>query len=99
MIYTKIQKQTGNIFNPENFIIDEKSNLVYRKEMFKGDGFLDSEYIIRDKRYTKNEISSLLEKQQLKVIEARYVRAGQFEKALTPTDINAKENLLVTNKI
>ncbi len=96
---SQIMQQTGNIFNPDNFIIDEKSNLVYRKEMFKGDGFLDSEYIIRDKRYTKTEISSLLEKQQLRIIESRYVRAGQFEKALPATDVNAKEILLITNKI
>ena len=95
---SQIMQQTGNVFNPDNFIIDEKSNLVYRKEMFKGDGFLDSEYIIRDKRYTKAEITSLLEKQQLKVIESRYVGAGQFEKALTATDNNAKEILIVTKK-
>ncbi len=66
--------------------------------MFKGDGFLDSEDIIRDKRYTKAQIISLLEKQKFHVIEARYVRAGQFEKVLTSTDKNAKE-ILVLSKL
>ncbi len=93
---SQIMQQTGNIFNPDNFIIDEKSNLVFRKEMFKGDGFLDSEYIIRDKRYIKAEIISLLKKQGLNILESRYVRAGQFDKSLSPIDINAKEILLIS---
>ena len=88
-------QQTGNIFNPENFIIDKKSKLVFRKEMFKGDGFLDSEYIIRDKRYTKKEIVNLLESQGFSILEARYVRAGRFEEALAATDKSAKEILIV----
>lgn len=93
---SQIMQQTGNIFNPDNFIIDEKSNLVYRKEMFKGDGFLDSEYIIRDKRYTKMEIISLMEKQNFSILESRFVRAGQFNTPLSATDKNAKEILIVT---
>ena len=93
---SQIMQKTGNIFNPDNFIIDEKTGLVYRKEMFKGDGFLDSEYIIRDKRYTKKEIIALLEKQKFNIIESRYVRAGQFDKPLSAVDKNAKEILIVT---
>lgn len=92
---SQIMQQTGNIFNPENFIIDKKSKLVFRKEMFKGDGFLDSEYIIRDKRYTKKEIVNLLESQGFSILEARYVRAGRFEEALAATDKSAKEILIV----
>lgn len=95
---SQIMQQTGNIFNPDNYIIDEKSNLVYRKEMFKGDGFLDSEYIIRDKRYTKKEITGLLEDNGFTVIESRYVRAGRFEEELPATDKNAKEILIVAKK-
>jgi SAM-dependent methyltransferase len=92
---SQTMQQTGNIFNPDNFIIDTNSNLVYRKEMFKGDGFLDSEYIIRDKRYTKNEISDLLETSGFSIVDSRYVRAGKFEEALNATDKNAKEILII----
>jgi len=92
---SQTMQQTGNIFNPDNFIIDTTSNLVYRKEMFKGDGFLDSEYIIRDKRYTKNEISDLLETSGFSIVDSRYVRAGKFEEALNATDKNAKEILII----
>ena len=95
---SQIMQQTGNIFNPDTFVIDEKTKLVYRKEIFKGDGFLDSEYIIRDKRYTKDEIEALLKKENFKIIEARYVRAGEFETSLNPTDLNAKEILLICKK-
>ena len=95
---SQIMQQTGNIFNPDNYIIDEKSRLVYRKEMFKGDGFLDSEYIIRDKRYTKNEITGLLQANGFSILESRYVRAGRFEESLSATDKKAKEILVVAVK-
>ena len=95
---SQIMQQSGNIFNPENFIIDEKTNLVYRKEMFKGDGFLDSEYIIRDKRYTKKEVQVLLEKYNFEILESRYVRAGKFSDALNSVDQNAKEILFIAKK-
>ena len=95
---SQIMQQTGNIFNPDTFVIDEKTNLVFRKEIFKGDGFLDSEYIIRDKRYTKNEIISILEKEGFNILEARFVRAGKFDLPLEATDQSAKEILIIAEK-
>lgn len=92
---SQTMQQTGNIFNPDNFIIDTSTNLVYRKEMFKGDGFLDSEYIIRDKRYTKIEISTLLQNNGFKILESHFVRAGKFDESLNATDKNAKEILTI----
>lgn len=90
---------TGNIFNPDYFVLDTKTNLVFRKEIFKGDGLLDSEYIIRDKRYTKDEISSLFEKHGFSVKQSLYVKAGQWNTPLSrATDMNAKEILLVVQK-
>ena len=92
---SQTMQQTGNIFNPDNFIIDTSTNLVFRKEMFKGDGFLDSEYIIRDKRYTKIEISTLLQNNGFEILESRFVRAGKFDESLNATDKNAKEILTI----
>ena len=92
---SQTMQQTGNIFNPDNFIIDTSTDLVYRKEMFKGDGFLDSEYIIRDKRYTKIEISTLLQNNGFEILESRFVRAGKFDESLNATDKNAKEILTI----
>ena len=95
---SQIMQQTGNIFNPETFVIDEKTNLVFRKEIFKGDGFLDAEYIIRDKRYTKDEVTGILKNEGFEIIETRYVRAGRFDEPLEPTDLYAKEILVVAKK-
>ena len=95
---SQIMQNTGNIFNPENFVIDDKSKLVFRKEIFKGDGFLDSEYIIRDKRYSMNEITSILQTEGFKILESRFVRAGKFNEPLSATDLNAKEILIVAKK-
>lgn len=95
---SQIMQQTGNIFNPDTFVIDEKSNLVFRKEIFKGDGFLDSEYIIRDKRYRKEEIISLLNKSDFSILESRFVRAGKFNEPLSSIDSNAKEILIIAKK-
>jgi hypothetical protein len=36
-------QNTGSIFNPEYFILDTKTETIFRKEMFRGDGLLDSE--------------------------------------------------------
>lgn len=95
---SQIMQKTGNIFNPDNYVIDEKTNLVFRKEIFRNDGFLDSEYIIRDRRYKKDEIISLLEKNGFRIIDARFVRAGRFDTPLKSTDMNAKEILIVAQK-
>lgn len=92
-------QSTGNVFNPEYFVIDEKTGLVFRKEMFTDDGYLDSEYIIRDKRYTREEISKKLEKQGFKILDSRYVQAGHWETPLKATDLGAKEILFVVQKI
>lgn len=92
---------TGNIFNPEHLAIDTKTKIVYRKEQFPSmkSGYLPAEYIIRDKRYTMNEISELVEKEGFKIIDSRYVQAGKFEKSLNALDKSAKEILLFCQKV
>lgn len=95
---SQIMQKSGDVFNPDTYVIDEKTNLVFRKEMFKGDGFLDSEYIIRDKRYTKNEIEGILKNQGFTVLESRFVSSGKFGSPLKNTDLHAKEILLVCEK-
>ena len=82
----------------EYFVIDEKTSVVYRKEMFKGDGLLDSEYIVRDKRYTQKEIESMFVKKGFTIIDSRFVQAGHWDVSLKNTDLKAKEILLVVKK-
>lgn len=91
-------QSTGDVFNPEYFVIDTQTNLVFRKEMFADDGYLDSEYIIRDKRYTLDELSKELSKCGFKIIESRFVQAGHWEVPLKNTDLKAKEILFIVQK-
>lgn len=96
---SNIMQSTGDVFNPEYFVIDTQTNLVFRKEMFTDDGYPDSEYIIRDKRYALEEISNKLEKCGFKIVESRFVQAGHWEIPLKNTDLKAKEILLVVQKV
>lgn len=88
-------ESSGNIFKPEYFIINTDNGLVYRKEQFTSGEELFAEYLVTDKRYTKAEITSLIEGEGMKVIESRYVQAGHWDTPLTATDHKAKEILLI----
>ncbi|MBE5936927.1 MAG: GNAT family N-acetyltransferase [Lachnospiraceae bacterium] len=92
-------QRTGDIFNPELLLIDTATSLVYRKEQFIDDSKLPAEYVIRDKRYTKDEICALIEECGFVIEQAQYVSAGHFETSLDATDIHAKEILIVAKKL
>ena len=93
--------KTGEIFNPKHIAIDTKTNLVFRKEQFPASrsNFLPAEYIIRDKRYSMQEITQLIEVQGFNIIEKRYVQAGKFSVPLESTDPKAKEILIICQKL
>ena len=95
---SSIMAKSGNIFNPDYYLIDTSSNLVYRKEQFEEDGLLSAEYILADKRYTKNEISSLFSEAGFKINLAAFVQAGKWDISLNATDNKAKEILLIVEK-
>lgn len=92
---SETMKSTGNIFNPEYFLINKDDGLVYRKEQFSGDDFVLAEYVVADKRYKASEIKELAESVGLKVVETRFVSAGAWDKPLKSIDEHAKEILLV----
>ena len=71
-----------------------------RKEQFPitKSNDLPAEYVIRDKRYTMNEIVTLVSNEGFKVLEKRYVQAGNFDKPLESTDSRAKEILIICQK-
>ena len=91
-------QSTGDIFDPEYFIIDTHTNVVFRKEKFINDGELAAEYIVRDRRYYLDNIVSEVEKIGFEVLEKRYVRAGNWSEELKNTDMKAKEILLILRK-
>ncbi len=91
-------QDSGAVFKPEYYLLEQATGIVYRKEQFENDGNLSAEYVIRDKRYTMNEIKCLLFLTGFQVIEARYVQAGHWDTPLQPHDIKAKEILLVARR-
>lgn len=95
---TSIMEKTGDIFDPEYYILDEQTHIIYRKEQFFCGKELSTELIVRDKRYTKNEITNLCEEAGLRVQWARYVGSGKWNKPMKPTDSSAKEILVLCQK-
>lgn len=87
--------KTGNIFNPEYYMINTDDGLVYRKEQFDTDGLLATEYVLADKRYTADEISETVKRLGFEIQEIQYVQAGHWDKSLAATDDSAKEILLI----
>lgn len=96
---SRTMEMTGDIFNPDYYIVDEDTHVVYRKERFEEGRELPIELIVRDRRYTLDEIVGLCEKQKLKLEFARYVNASNWEKELNATDYNAKEILIKCTKL
>lgn len=96
---SQIMQKTGDIFNPEYLAIDTRTDLVYRKEQFNNDSSLSAEYVIRDKRYTMDEIEKILLKEKFEIVDKRYVCAGQFDKKLQALDMHAKEICIVARKM
>ncbi len=91
-------EESGNIFNPEYYLVDDSTGIVYRKEQFKKGRALPVEYIVRDKRYTREEIIAMCEKAGLVVEETRFVSAKDWNKKLNATDDSAKEILVKCRK-
>lgn len=96
---SNIMQSSGNIFNPEYLAVDTDTGLVFRKEQFSGDDELAAEYVIRDKRYKKDEICSLIKRQGFEIVNSCFVRAGHFDEPLEALDEHAKEICVVARKI
>lgn len=95
---SNIMQQTGDVFDPEYYVIDSKHHLVYRKEQFENDGNLSAEYVIRDRRYTEKEIREILNKVGFRVCDVRCVSAGHWDQPLKSTHLKAKEILVIARK-
>lgn len=96
---SNIMQSTGNVFNPEYYLLDTSSQLVYRKEQFEMDGELSSEYVIADYRFTRSQIIKAFEENGFRVLSADYVKLGAWDCPLAADDDRGKEILLVAEKI
>ena len=95
---SNIMQSSGDVFNPDYYVVDDAEGIVYRKEQFIDDGVLSAEYVIRDKRYTMPEIKTLLEMNGFIIEDARFVQAGHWNDKLDGIDEHAKEILIVARK-
>jgi SAM-dependent methyltransferase len=86
-------EETGNIFDPDFFLVDERAGVVYRKEQFHHGGSLPEELIVRDRRYTAGSITKLCEDAGLNVVWIRPVRAGAWDQ--DHDRLSAKEILVL----
>lgn len=94
----QIMEKTGDIFDPDYFLIDEETRIVYRKEQFTEGDRLPTELIVRDRRYTMDEIKEMCSSVGLIVEWARYVGAGRWsDSGQNGTD--AKEILVLCKKM
>ncbi len=94
---SQTMQKSGQIFDPQYYLVDKRSNLVYRKEQFDGPGDrLPAELVVRDRRYTKMDIGELCSTAGLTVLESYPVRSGHWEDtSLEESDPTAREILVV----
>ena len=94
---SRTMETSGEFFDPDCLLVDEKRRLVCHKEQFTaGRGTLPGEYLIRDRRYFKTEIESLMKDNGLEIVRTAFVRAG-FAEELPEKD--GKEILVVSRRI
>lgn len=98
LIPSHTMEETGNIFNPKHYLVDTDTELVYRREQFSYGKGLPIELIVRDKRFTKDEIVSLCKEVGFIIVEVKYTNASGWETAYEATSSRAKEILIVCQK-
>lgn len=91
-------EKSGNVFNPDYYLIDTDNKIVYRKEQFRSGEDLFEELLVRDRRYTIEEIAHMCVLAGLQVKWARFVRTGHWDESLDRESEKAKEILLMCQK-
>ena len=91
-------EQTGNIFDPDHYMLDTETSVVYRKEQFSEGDSLPEELVVRDRRYSRVEIEEMCKEAGLEVQWSRFVPGGRWTESLDQTDDRAKEILVCCKK-
>jgi 2-polyprenyl-3-methyl-5-hydroxy-6-metoxy-1,4-benzoquinol methylase len=95
---SNIMERSGNVFNPDFYLIDRDKRIIYRKEQFSTGDKLFEELLVRDRRYTTEEVIHMCNLAGLKVEWTRFVRAGHWDEPLDRNSDKAKEILVMCRK-
>ena len=95
---SRIMETSGNVFDPRHLLLDPETNVVYRREQFAAGGALPAEILVRDRRFSRDEIESMCRAAGLEVVWSTFVQAGRWEAELGATGPGAKEILLLCIK-
>lgn len=93
---SSIMQNTGQIFDPSHFMLDPGTRIVYRKEQFNLQGQrLPGELVVRDRRYSRDELIEMMGRSDFNMLECRFVRLGSWsdKEILEATNRHSKEIL------
>lgn len=96
---SRTMQETGNIFNPDYYLVDPVSSIVYRKEQFEDDALLPTEVVVRDRRYRRGELIEKFSEVGIRQIGSWYVQAGRWDVPLDARDPRAKEILFLGERV
>ena len=98
LLPSSIMETSGNIYDPKYYCVDIASRMVYRKEQFTAGSDLPVELIVRDRRFSKEEIIEFCQEVGFDIIEAKYTNASGWNKEYSPESRRAKEILIICRK-
>lgn len=98
LMASNTMEQSGEVFNPDFYLVDTNTHLVYRKEQFSLFSQLPVELIVRDRRFSKEEICGMIEEAGFDIVESKYTNASGWNNSFECDDRKAKEILVVARK-
>ncbi|MDR2755756.1 MAG: methyltransferase domain-containing protein [Planctomycetaceae bacterium] len=99
LLPSNTMEKTGDVFNPDYYMIDKETRIVYRKERFQFDqNQLPSELIVRDRRFTKEEIEQMCCDAGFDTQFMGHVSATNWQEQFLSTYPSAKEILIKCRK-
>lgn len=91
---SRIMEESGNVFDPEYYLVDTDERIIYRREQFTHGRSLPIELIVRDRRFLVSEIKHMCDVAGFDVEYSRCVNAGGWDNDYEPNNNNAKEIFL-----
>ena len=98
LLPSSIMETSGNIFDPNYYYVDTNTRLVYRKERFSKGFDLPVELIVRDRRFTIDEIVEMCREEGFDIVEAKHTKASCWHDEFPAHSKSAKEILVICHK-